>query len=306
MQKCRFTLGALIGILLLGLSSAVAFEAPIQLELIAALPINGPPNNQPSGLALYQGKLLTVSDKHDNTVFELKLGKQSANQVQFLKIDSQKLKKKDKRLDFEGITIGPESQIYLVSETYSRTAVISDNGQQIKWATPSFKKWGKKRGLFQTKGAYLEGITLIGDKLLMCVERQPRGLIEYDLTAGKKGAFVVDSTRFETLPGRVPDFTDLFFFNDKIFALQRSAHMISEIVFENERWVEKQSGTFGHIENDPQYHYQTMHYGRAEGLAMDRDNIYVVLDNNNDFRKDDPTDNRPLLLIFQNSFTQKP
>ena len=301
MQKCRFVIGVLIGIIVLALGPANAFETAIQLEPIAVLPVNGPPQNQPSGLVLYHGKLLTVSDKHDDTIFELKIVKDTANQVPFLKFDPQKLKKK-KRLDFEGLTIDSEGRFIMVSETYFRAAMVSDNGQHHKWVTPSFKKWGKKRGLFQTKGAYFEGITIIGDRLLMCVERQPRGLIEFDLTSEKRSAFITDTTRFPLAPGRVPDFTDLFFLKGRIFALQRGAQLISEIVFENERWVEKQSGTFGHIENDPQYHYQTMHYGRAEGLAMDGDNIYVVLDNNNDSRKDDPTDNRPLLLIMKNSF----
>ncbi len=301
MQKYQFMIGALLGMLLLGLNSTAAFETPIQLELIAVLPINGPPNNQPSGLALYQGRLLTVSDKHDDTLFELEIGKDAVNQIPFLKFDPKKLKKK-KRLDFEGLTIDPEGRIYLVSETYFRAAMFSHNGQHLKWVTPSFKKWGKKRGLFQTKGAGFEGITIVGGKLLMCVERQPRGLIEFDLESEKRSAFSTDTTRFPLAPGRVPDFTDLYYFQGKIFALQRGAQVISEIEFEGGKWVEKQSGTFGHIENAPQYRYQTMFFGRAEGLAMDQDKIYVVLDNNNDFRKKDPADNRPLLLILSNSF----
>lgn len=298
-------IGALLGILLLGLNSTAAFETPIQLELIAVLPINGPPNNQPSGLALYHGKLLTVSDKHDTTLFELEIGKDAVNQIPFLKFDPQKLKKK-KRLDFEGLTIDSEGQIYLVSETYFRTAMISGDEKEIKWITPSFKKWGKKRGLFQTKGAGFEGITIVGCKLLMCVERQPRGLIEFDLISEKRLAYITDTTRFPLAPGRVPDFTDLYFFNGRIFALQRGVQLISEIKFEGGEWVEKQSGTFKQIENDPRYQYQTMHFGRAEGLAMDQDKIYVVLDNNNDFRTNNPTDNRPLLLILKNSFSKTP
>lgn len=305
MQKYRFTIGALFGILLFGLNPVAGLEAPIQLELITVLPINGPPNNQPSGLALYHGKLLTVSDKHDDTIFELVIGKQAANQIPFLNIDPQKLMKKGKRLDLEGITIDSAGHIYLVSETYFRAAMVTDNNLQLKWVTPSFKKWGKKRGLFQTKGAGFEGIIIVGNRLLMCVERQPRGLIEFDLTTEKRSAFITETTRFPLDPGRVPDFTDLYFFKGKIFALQRGAQLISEIVFEDGHWVEKQSAFFGNIENDPKYSYHTMDYGRAEGLAMDGDNIYVILDNNNNSRKDNPTDNRPLLLIMKNSFFQK-
>lgn len=304
MRKYKVLFGALLGIILLDWGSTSALEKVTPLQPITVLPVNGPSNNQPSGLALYQGKLLTVSDKHDDTLFELKIGEDAAEQVPFLKFNPLNLKKK-KRLDWEGLTIGPEGQFYMVSETYFRVAAISDLGQTVKWHTPSFKKWGKKRGLFQTKGAYFEGVTLIGDKLLLCAERQPRGLIEFNMLSKKRSAFIVDTTRFSLAPGRVPDFTDLYFFQNKTFALQRGAQLISEVAFEDGKWVEKQSGTFEQIENDPQYHYQTMHYGRAEGLAMDQDKIYVVLDNNNDFRKDRPADKRPLLLILKNSFSFK-
>ena len=144
----------------------------------------------------------------------------------------------------------------------------------------------------------------MGNRLLMCVERQPRGLIEYHLKTGARRAFNTDATRLKTPPGRTPDFTGLTSFEGALYVLQRGAHLISEIDFENGAWVERRSGSFGHIENDPQYHYQTMHYGRAEGLAMDREKIYVVLDNNEDARKSNPADNRPLLLILKNSFSQ--
>jgi hypothetical protein len=42
-----------------------------------------------------------------------------------------------------------------------------------------------------------------------------------------------------------------------------------------------------------------MKYGRAEGLAVDKDHFYVILDNNNDPKINDPNNRLPLLFIFE-------
>ncbi|MBD3288517.1 hypothetical protein GF337_06895, partial [candidate division KSB1 bacterium] len=41
------------------------------LKLVQAYPVEGPPNIQPSGLTIWQDTLVTVSDKHDDTIFKI-------------------------------------------------------------------------------------------------------------------------------------------------------------------------------------------------------------------------------------------
>ena len=39
------------------------------LKLLKVLPVEGPADNQPSGLTIWNDTLYTVSDKHDSTIF---------------------------------------------------------------------------------------------------------------------------------------------------------------------------------------------------------------------------------------------
>ena len=71
-----------------------------QLELIKALPVNGPENNQPSGLTIFRGNLYAVSDKHDKTIYRIELGDTTAAFVPHLRFKATYPDSVD-RLDFE-------------------------------------------------------------------------------------------------------------------------------------------------------------------------------------------------------------
>ncbi len=275
------------------------------MDLISVLPIIGPENNQPSGLTIYKNRLITVSDKHDNKIYELKLRETNAEQIPLLDLSIDELADKNGPLDLEGITTDNQDNILLVSESHFRVIKVSDFGSKLTWMTPSLKEIGRNIGLFKKRHAFLEGIVFVNNLLLLCGERQPRGIIRYDISNGDHAAYVVNETRLPIKRRRSPDFTGMYHFQDRVFVLHRSTHIVSELVYDRDIWSEGEGYSFGHTENNELYAYTNMIYGRAEGLAMDIEKVYIVLDNNNDYRKSDPADNRPLLLVFKNPFSKK-
>ena len=63
--------------------------------------------------------------------------------------------------------------------------------------------------------------------------------------------------------------------------------------------VERECWSFSKIENDKRFRYSDMTFGHAEGLCMDSEHVYIVVDNNGDALETDPSDKRPRLFIFK-------
>ena len=293
----------IIVLLAMVLSSTAAFSEDkiTPLKLIQALPVEGPKNNQPSGLTLLGDTLFAVSDKHDDTIFRVALTDTNAVFIPHLRFELSE-PVPAKRLDFEGIACDAEGNFYLVSETAFRILRVSPDGADVSWITPSLRPVGEQEGLFRTRGAYLEGIALLSPgHFLVCAERQPRGLIEVDTSVEPYAvrAFNYDDTSVNLPAGRNSDFSDLFRENDDIYVLQRNAEVISNLIYGGPILEEKDVWSFGRIVHREDLRYSNMKYGLAEGLCMDAERIYLILDNNGDCRASDPDDRRPLLLIME-------
>ncbi len=286
----------------LSVSVATASENRVTpLKLIHALPVEGPENNQPSGLTIWHDTLFAVSDKHDDTIFRVALTDTSAVFVPHLTFGIPE-SAPGKRLDFEGIACDAQGHFYLVSESTFRILRVSADGADVSWITPSLRPVGEREGLFRTRGAYLEGIALLGpDLFLVCAERQPRGLIEVDTSVEPHAVqvFNYDETSLDLPAGRNTDFSDLFRENGDLYVLQRNAEVISNLVYGGPILEEKEVWSFGNIVHREDLRYSNMKYGLAEGLCMDAERIYLILDNNGDCRASNPDDRRPLLLIIK-------
>lgn len=290
-------------ILTTALSGSAVFseDCITPLKLIHALPVEGPENNQPSGLTLFRDTLFAVSDKHDDTIFRVALTDSIAVFVPHVTFEIPE-SVPGKRLDFEGITCDAEGNFYLVSETAFRILRLSADGVEVSWITPSLRAVGEQEGLFQARGAYLEGIALLGpDTLLVCAERQPRGLIEVDRSVEPFGVrvFNYDDTSLNLPDGRSTDFSDLFREDGDLYVLQRNSDAVCKLVYGGPILEEKEVWSFAHIVNREDLRYSNMKYGLAEGLCMDAERVYLILDNNGDCRASDPDDRRPLLLIME-------
>ncbi|HWP47255.1 MAG TPA: SdiA-regulated domain-containing protein [Candidatus Limnocylindrales bacterium] len=295
----------LIRVLIIGFvfvnSPVIADEEPIPLKLEKALPVEGPENIQPSGLAICHNMLVTVSDKHDNTIFEVKLRDDKAVLVPYLQF---KLSEPvtESKLDFEGITCDEMGNFYLISETAFRILRVSAKGEEVSWITPSLRSYGKEKGLFQVPNAYLEGIALRGPhKFVLAAERQPRGIMEVDIgkVPFEVRVFKNDTTQLTLPKGLNPDFSDLFVEDQGLYALERSAYAICKLVDTGQKFEERDCWSYKAIETREELQYLDMTFGKAEGLTMDKDHVFIILDNNNEARACDPNDRRPLLLIME-------
>ena len=274
--------------------AAVAQESPVILEAISVLPVEGPESNQPSGLFVHNDTLFTVSDKHDDTIFRIELREDAAVFVPHVRFDPPRPFGVF-RLDLEGITRDEDGSFYLVSEGAFAILKVDADSKKASWVTTNLRDVGASAGLFQTRGGYLEGITLMAkDRFLVTAERQPCGLIEVDMAPVQRVVEIANH-------GSTNSYTGLHREVENVYILQRSTATIRKTI----RYLDVDSPSaiwsFAHIVNDPEYLYQHEQFGAktAEGLAMDRDRVYVILDNNNDARRMYPTDHRPLLLIMK-------
>ncbi len=284
----------------IGLLSGCRDSSPTvhRLEAVRVLPVEAPHAVEPSGLYLRDGRLFTICDKTDDTVFEILIEDDLARMVPYLQFNPPL---GNAPMDFEGITGGPAGSFYLLSETFGRVIQVFPEGRSEWVSSPSLIYSGQQSGYFSEPGAGLEGITRLADgSLLLAIERQPRGLVHFP-HPGEMEIQQLNATRFvEELPMmRVSDFTGLFYAEERVWALFRNADLITTLERGADGWQEgEEAWSFRHIVQDPQWAYRDMRFGHGEGLALDEQYFYVILDNNQDARRQDPSDRRPLLLIL--------
>ena len=277
--------------------------APVtELILDRAFFIDGPENSQPSGLTIKEGTLFTVSDKHDSTIFKLRLSADKAVMEPYLTFTAPRINEHSytARHDFEGLTCDSQGNFYLVSESRFRILRVSADGTDASWVTPNLKSNGIASGLFKKANAYFEGITLIRPGLfLLCAERQPRGFMTVDISNSvpRVDAWQSNQTLFEFKKGIHPDFSGLWADNKRLFVLERNAYLVCRMAERSGRWEEQEGWSYRHIVTRPEYRYADTKYGKAEGLCMDKKSVHIILDNNNGSRESAPDDSRPLLLI---------
>jgi hypothetical protein len=292
---------ALIAVLLGGGVVTVGAAVP-EIVPTRVLPVDGLVNFQPSGLALVDGVLYTVSDKHSDAVYRLDLEADRA-----VASAARPIQVPERHLDLEGLASDEAGGFFLVSEECTRVLHVPRDGPSV-WVTPDLRPAGQPLGLLVRYNATLEGIALLGPRhLLLAAERDARGLLEVDLAATEPRvtATRLDRTRFPLPSGRGPDFADLAVWHGRVFALLRNACVVCELERDptNGGWREgAAAAAFTAIESDPRTRYRHMEFGLAEGLALDAERLFLVLDNNNDALVADPQDHRSRVLIFANPF----
>jgi hypothetical protein len=265
----------------------------LELRLERALAIEG--ELEPSGLLLDEGKLLMVADKHDGTIFELRLREHTASADPFLKLASIA----PSPLDLEGLARDEDGSWLLVSEAQGRVLRVTSSGATT-WATASLERAGAQVGLFAKRGAGLEGITMLSDgALLLAAEREPRGLLESSPNRDEWRAQAMPFSERPAAPPRPNDWSDLTLWRGRVFALARNSHLVVELRKANGVWREGQAWSYARSENDRRLAYEDRKFGLGEGLAIDDRHVYIALDNNRGPRVASRHDHRPLLLVFQ-------
>lgn len=286
-------------------------------SLEGAYAVEGPPALEPSGLVLCDGRLLFVSDNHDDTVFELLLsGDAIASAVPYRRIEnippppqqaftwSLRLKRFMAELvglsggmDWEGITCDATGTLYLASEYYFAVLAI-DPENNLRWLGSDLYAFGRERGLFETMNAYLEGITLHQDEWVLAVEREPRALIQ--MLSGEPVAASQPTRAGVDGEGLSYDYTGLTVWENRLFVLSRNHYDVCEL--DPLDFKELACFNYRDVERSAAYGYDTGPYGLGEGLSITDEAIWILLDNNGQFRLNNAKDGRPQLFRFDNPF----
>jgi len=265
-----------------------------QLDLVKIYEVHIQNSIEPSGLTEWDGEFYTISDKH-NVIYRLEFDQKKIDLNPIIKINHSD----NTILDFEGIT-HDDDNFYLVSERLFKILKVSRDGKEQEWIPndESLKISGKNAGLFKLNNANLEGICLLDNQsFLLAAERQPRGFIEYN-SDRKINAYQVNAPIFEYEQDRSPDFTGLSC-DDKIYVLDRNAYMVAELNNVDGQYIESKGYSYENTVKQPQYQYQNMQFGLAEGLVVKGNKIFIILDNNKNPRKLYPKNNNSLFLELE-------
>jgi hypothetical protein len=273
---------------------------------------------QPSGLLLWQGHLLTVSDKHDRAIDVIDLAAvpaagnvpaaDSVNTRPFVRFEPPA--DESPPFDYEGLSPAPGGGWLVTSEAHSRVLHVELDpiapstlpaAGRARWLTPSLRGVGGG-GCLQVPNAGLEGVTLLDTgQILLAGEREPRCLILLDPSGDRASAEVwsMQQSAYPFEPGRSPDYSDLTLSGQRLYALSRNAYLIVRLERTPHGFREGRAFSYRHAEDDPRYRYQDRKFGMAEGVAVGEHEVFVVLDNNGKARAADGADRRPLLFVFE-------
>jgi hypothetical protein len=295
-----------LGLLLSWLAiTAQAAPAASELKLLAEQPVAGMPSGNLSGLAWCGGALWALSDRDDVRLYRLTAeqdvwqaqaevfvappvplsglswGQRVRNDVSGL------LRGGD--LDFEGLSCDAAGNRYLVSEAHVAVLKIPPQGP-ASWLTlpPSLLRQARASGLLWQFNGLFEGVAIdpAGARLWLAAERQNRGLLAlHQASSGwacegscvllSEGAEVVAPTQIgaQLQPN---DFSDLTFFNGKLFTLERLAHQICRRNPQDGS-VERCWSFAAEALTEARRYDQP--YGVAEALWLDADGAWLGLDN---------------------------
>ena len=252
-----------------------------------------------SGLLLQpNGELLTVNDRGAGLYhIEFRDGTNSANLVSLTNCFTEAqlapfAKDKVERYDCEGIARDEQGRLYLCEEANRWILRFDPLAKKVERLAID---WSSVQNFFHPtdRNASFEGIAIGDGKLYVANERQQGRIIEVDLATGKiLDDFVV---RPSTSNARDIHYSDLSWFDGALFVLLRESRCVLQV----DPTTKKVLAEFGYgeMERDPEVIYHNKYpTSTMEGLAVDRDFIWLVTDNNGRGRAKYPDDIRPTLF----------
>jgi len=246
---------------------------------------------------LPDGRLLTVNDK-ETGLFEIRFP-ESGNEAGLVPYSGLPpalfeplTPGRDLPWDIEGIGIDSTGALYLGEEHLRWILRQPAPGKplerlSIDWAPVS--RWFSKTD----RNASFEGVA-VGDRFLYVANERDTGRI---LEIDRKTLKVVGDFQPRP-PGASGDdihYTDLCWFDGELWALCREHRRV--LCIDPKTRAVRLCFSYFPIEMDPKYAYQhLLPYGFFEGLSVDAENVWLLIDNNGYPRKSNPQDARPLLL----------
>lgn len=301
--------------LLLLTGSALGDDSPEALHLIDAIELKIQENTQPSGLCWCQNHLLMISDRHDNTVFEIDIDPARRGQISpFLTLPdvgmpdesgfstrfvSKVLSPLGKKYDWEGLTCVDNQQLLLASESFNAVLAYDFERQSAQWLTPSLTNVARQHNFFGHTNAGVEGLAAIDEnRIILAFERQPRGFALLQHNGNQYEAVRWQFADTNTSPNAYTgDITDIWAENGSIYTLERFQHTICRR--HAETWQEERCWHFTDTEYHPFYRYDDLYPGHAEGMTVHQQQLYVVTDNNYVQRAAIKNNRNPLLFVFK-------
>ncbi len=301
---------------------SLALAAPPELHWQGEYIIDGMAGGNLSGLARCGTALQAVSDRDDGQLYRLEMT-QPVTHAQAESFNVPPTPPSDLplwlrllawlvtpirggTLDYEGISCDEQGNRYLVSEAYAAVLKITASGQRYWLPLPAeLLAQARANGMLVRFNALYEGLAIdpTGQRLWLAAERQRRGLLAVAWDGQRwqcaQSCVLLVKAAEEAAPadlGHTPltqDFTDLVFFQDKLFTLERLTQRIcrrSLVTGEDERcW------SFAALAKLEKARYQDNAWG-AEALALDAEGAWVGIDNNENARDDG--ERRPIVWRF--------
>ncbi len=248
-------------------------------------------------LELPEGDLLTLSDR-GATIYRIvfRPGTNAADLVvvpdcfttaQLAPFAAEKFE----RYDCEGIGRDEAGRLYVCEEA---------NRWVLRWdpRTKNVERlnidWSPVRRFFSTdRNASFEGVAAGGGKLYVANERSVGRIIVVDLSSLR----VVDDFTVSRAGSSARDvhYTDLCLFEGSLYALLRESGVVLRIDPATHKVLTEYD--YNELEHSPEYDYRRIYpTGTMEGLAVDRDFIWLATDNNGQGRVRYPRDIRPTLF----------
>ncbi|HYE30802.1 MAG TPA: esterase-like activity of phytase family protein [Methylomirabilota bacterium] len=242
-----------------------------------------------SGLLWHEGKLLLVGDK-SAVVYEIRLPATNAPaEVReftrcFVEVDNRS------RVDCEGITVDDQGRLLIVDEPRRRAlrATVGQRGyQELK-----LDLGPAERFFSADKNAAFEGIAFGAGKLYFANERQQERIIVVDPETGIVLSHFVAEPSGQNLFWH---YSDLSWCDGKLFVLLRHPRVILEIDPATQNVIAEYNFRDVEARRDVEYS-SLLNTGTMEGLAVTKDEFWLITDNNGQARKHFPKDKRPTLV----------
>lgn len=218
-----------------------------------------------SGLTRYYDDYLVVADKTWNQyAYKIKI-----DSLHWYLTDSIQLGLSNNS-DLEGIDFCQESGLYFIDEKFNRAYLMDASGKSHM----IFNKGQLRDGLKWGTNSGLEGVAVDCENniLYLAKERDPRFIVTFDL-----GEQMI--TDIFDLPDSESDISDLKFENGFLYMLERNANYVTKINVQTKQLIARVSygETCSHADGKL---YSYSDYGLAEALLLNKDEIWIGLDNN--------------------------
>ncbi len=270
-------------------------------RLIAAqiTSLNLPDKNNFDASGLYlldSGELLTLRNAHDSILYRIDFqpGNKEANLIPFndcFKKDKLRALAADKNnFDSEGIARDGQGRFYICEER-RRNIFRCDPVTGLMELLEI--DWSPVKDYFSPieSNASFEGIAIGKGKLYVANERSSAVIIEVDISSLRvKKHFVVQPAKSSFFGLH---YSDLCWFEDKLWILCRQHRVVLKLDPATHRVLDEFD--YGDIEESLGYR-TGLPVGLMEGLAVSKDSIWIVTDNNGDPRGRTGNDKRPTLV----------